>query len=115
LSSACSRPQRSCMNPLACARSLRLPSRLAVSRWPCGHNRKAAHRSAPLSRWPDSADGLRAGVPLAVIAKIGSRGRVVGPVALRAIARVIAATAGNYGDAATVIIVAAVVVVIGVA
>src|SRR5690242_18284975 len=102
------------MNPLACGRSLRLSSRSAASRWHCGRNRKrATHRSAPLLRWPDRADGLRAGVPLAVIAKIGSRSRVVGLVALRAIGRIIAAT-GNRCDGGAVVVVA-VVVIVGVA
>ena len=61
-----------------------------------------------------NAQPLRAGMPLAVIAEEGARGRVIGFVALRAIARVAAAL--DHGDLGTGSIAGVVaVIVVGVA
>src|SRR5207302_1181808 len=84
-------------------------------RWRCARNfatERAAHRNAPPFETHDIALLRRAGIPLAVIAEIGSRRRIVGLVSLHAVRHGIIAGRGCLSDRAVVVISVRVIVVV---
>src|SRR3954451_13811584 len=87
------------MSRSACARSQPWQSRSAASRWRCAHEKSGAPECAALQIHVVKS-ALRTGGPQAVIAEIGSRARIVGPVGLPAVG--IVATAGSHRHHAVV-------------